>query len=83
MKICGVIVSESDYDRLLWAKENSIKVIGGFKHSFWVDDIWDKSMYMKEDNNYWDGWINMCQSNATYIECDDYSLSLSGINNNI
>ena len=83
LKTYGAIVSEADYDRLLWEKENPIKVIKNFKRSTWIEDIWDKSMYIREDNSYWNGWIDMCQSNATYIECDDYSPSLSDINNNI
>ncbi|QUY51889.1 Arc family DNA-binding protein [Psychrobacter pacificensis] len=83
LKTYGTIVSEADYDRLLWEKENPIKVIQNFRRSTWIEDIWDKSMYMKEENSYWEGWIDMCRSNATFIEHDDYSPKLSDISSNI
>lgn len=67
LKTKGAIISELDYNELIWAKENPIKIIDKYRHSDWIEDIWDKSMYSKKHNSYWKGWYEMCMSNAVYI----------------
>lgn len=67
MNVHGAILAEVNYDRLLWAKENPIRVIASFKNSFGLDDIWDKSTCIKEENSYWESWLEMCISSAMFI----------------
>ena len=66
-KIRGAIVSEPDFNELIWAKQNPIKVIDKYRHNSWIEDIWDRSMYSKKANSYWKGWSEMCMSNELYI----------------
>jgi transcriptional regulator with XRE-family HTH domain len=66
-KIKGALISELDYNELIWAKENPIKIIDKYHHNPWIEDMWDSSMYSKKSNNYWKGWHEMCMSNAFYI----------------
>ena len=66
-RIKGAIISELDYNELIWAKENPIKIIDKYNHNQWIEDIWDKSMYSKKGNSYWKEWYEMCMSNAVYI----------------
>jgi len=68
LKIQGAIISEADYNELIWARENPIKIIERYRHSHWIEDIWDSSMYSKKNNSYWKGWYEMCMSNAAYID---------------
>lgn len=68
LKIQGAIISEADYNELIWARENPIKIIEKYRHSHWIEDIWDSSMYSKKNNSYWKGWYEMCMSNAAYID---------------
>ena len=67
LKTKGAIISELDYNELIWAKENPIKIIDKYRQNHWIEDIWDKSMYSKKNNSYWKGWCEMCISNAVYI----------------
>lgn len=66
-KINGAIISELDYNELIWAKQNPIKIIDRYSRSTWIEDIWNSSMYLEKGNSYWRGWHNMCMSNALYI----------------
>lgn len=66
-KTKGAIISELDYNELIWAKQNPIKIINKYSRSRWVEDIWNSSMYLEKANSYWKGWHEMCMSNALYI----------------
>jgi len=72
LKIKGALVSESDFNELIWVEQNPIKIIDKYSHNTWVEAIWDESTYLKKDNSYWKGWHEMCLSNAHTIKRKDF-----------
>ena len=78
LKTKGALVSESDFNELIWVEQNPIKIIDKYNHNTWVEAIWNESIYSKKDNSYWKGWHEMCLSNASTIKRKEFSSRLIG-----
>lgn len=78
LKTKGALVSESDFNELIWVEQNPIKIIDKYNHNTWVEAIWNESIYSKKDNSYWEGWHEMCLSNASTIKRKKFSSRLIG-----
>lgn len=76
LKIKGALLSESDFNELIWVEQNPIKIIDKYSHNTWVEAIWNESMYSKKSNSYWKGWHDMCLSNANTIKRREFSSKL-------
>lgn len=58
------------YDTLISGQQNALRTLARYQFSTWMDDIWDRSMYLKDTIDYWTGWRSLCISIAMTIEQD-------------
>ena len=48
-------------ETLIGGEQNALRTLARFGISHWMDDIWDSSMYLKQNNDeYWQGWRPLC-----------------------
>lgn len=67
LKTISYLISPDKYEKLIRGGEHPLKVIGREPVSYWADDIWDKQMYLQQkDNEYWQGWKDLCIAIDTY-----------------
>ncbi|WP_296404220.1 Arc family DNA-binding protein [Psychrobacter sp.] len=74
--IRGALVSDSDFNELIWAEQNPVKIIGKYNHNDWVRGIWDESLCSNKNDSYWKQWHNMCSSIAFQINRNEFSSKL-------
>ena len=58
------------YETLIGGEHNALRTLARYQFSTWMDDIWDRSMYMKDTIDYWEGWQDLCFTIASDIEID-------------
>lgn len=70
MKVRSYLVNPDMYDTLISGQQNALRTLARYQFSTWMDDIWDRSMYLKDTIDYWTGWRSLCISIAMTIEQD-------------
>lgn len=71
MKVRSYLVDSTTYDALISGQKNALRILPNHLISPWMDDIWDREMYLKNsDNLYWKGWKDLCLNIASDIEMD-------------
>lgn len=53
---------------LIGGQQNALRTLTRYQFSTWMDDIWDRSMYVKDTIDYWQGWQDLCFMIASDIE---------------
>lgn len=60
-KAKSYLVKPAMYETLISGEQNALRTLARFGISHWMDDIWDSSMYLKQDNDeYWESWRPLC-----------------------
>ena len=59
MKVRSYLVKPAMYETLIGGKHNALRTLVRYQFSTWMDDIWDRSMYVKDTIKYWQGWQDL------------------------
>lgn len=71
LNVKSYLVQSSLYDTLISGQHNALNALGRYPFSNWMDDIWDNSMYQKQDKDeYWQGWQAVCIATNDSIVAD-------------
>ena len=70
MKVRSYLVKPAMYETLIGGEHNALRTLARYQFSTWMDDIWDRSMYVKDTIKYWQGWQDLCFAIASDIEVD-------------
>ena len=64
------LVKPAMYEMLIGGQQNALRTLARYQFSTWMDDIWDRSMYVKDTIDYWQGWQDLCFTIESDIEVD-------------
>lgn len=72
LKVKSYLVKSDMYETLTAGEKNALSVLNRYPFSNWMDDIWDSSMYMEQNQDEnWKGWRDLCLAISSSIEIDN------------